>query len=118
LTKLLGDADFAAYLQLKGVPYVEIVAPVVMAVELLGGLFLVLGFRIRLVGLVLAVYTVATAVVGHDFWNSADLASQHGMLIHFWKNIAIAGGFLLLCVTGAGGFGIDGVRTPRGRLNR
>jgi putative oxidoreductase len=35
------------------------------------------------------------------------------MVIHFWKNVAIAGGFLLLYVTGAGAISIDGLRRPQ-----
>jgi putative oxidoreductase len=59
---------------------------------------------------------VATAVLGHDFWNVVDPALQRDMVIHFWKNIGIAGGFLLLFVTGAGRLSVDGARTPRSGL--
>lgn len=114
--KLLGYAGFVGYLQSKGVPFVQIAAPIAVAIETLGGLFLVLGFKIRPLGLILAVYTVAAAILGHDFWNITDPAIQHDMLIHFWKNIGIAGGFLLLFVTGAGRISIDGARVPRSGL--
>ncbi|WP_133645990.1 DoxX family protein [Paraburkholderia flava] len=114
--KVLGYAGFVGYLQSKGVPFVQIAAPIATAVEVLGGLFLILGFKIRPLGLVMAVYTIATAVLGHDFWNITDPALQHDMLIHFWKNVGIAGGFLLLCVTGAGRISIDGARAPRSGL--
>ncbi|MGF6597174.1 putative oxidoreductase [Paraburkholderia sp. GAS448] len=115
--KLLGYAGFVGYLHSKGVPFVQVAAPIAVAVETLGGVFLVLGFKIRPLGLIMAVYTVATAVLGHDFWNIADASVQHDMLIHFWKNIGIAGGFLLLCVTGAGRISVDGARAPRGGLS-
>lgn len=111
--KLLGYGAFVAYLQSKGVPFVQIAAPIATAVEVLGGLMLIVGFLIRPLGLVMAVYTIATAVLGHDFWNVADAALQHDMVIHFWKKVGIAGGFLLLCVTGAGGASIDAARAPR-----
>jgi putative oxidoreductase len=116
--KLVGYAGFVGYLQGRGVPFVQIAAPLATAVEALGGLCLVLGFKIRPLALIMAVYTVATAVLGHDFWNLTDAAVQHDMVIHFWKNIGIAGGFLLLFVTGAGGISIDGARAPRGGLHR
>ena len=111
--KVLGYGAFVAYLQPKGVPFVQIVAPIATAVEVLGGILLVVGFLIRPLGLVMAVYTLATAVLGHDFWNVADAALQHDMVIHFWKNVGLAGGFLLLFVTGAGGASIDAARAPR-----
>ena len=114
--KALGYAGFVGYLQARGVPFVAIAAPLVIAIELLGGIFLVVGFRIRAVGLILAIYTVATAILGHDFWNVTDAALQREMVVHFWKNIAIAGGFLLLTVTGAGRISIDSARAPRSGL--
>lgn len=111
--KLLGYGAFVAYLQAKGVPFVQIAAPIATAIEVLGGIMLIVGLLVRPLGLVMAVYTVATAVLGHDFWNVADAALQHDMVIHFWKNVGIAGGFLLLFVTGAGAASIDAARTPR-----
>ncbi len=111
--KVFGYAAFVGYLNAKGVPFVQIAAPIAAAIEVVGGIFLIVGFLIRPLGFVLAVYTIATAVIGHDFWNVADAALQHDMVIHFWKNVGIAGGFLLLCVTGAGGASIDAARAPR-----
>ncbi|CAB3785052.1 MULTISPECIES: DoxX family protein [Paraburkholderia] len=114
--KLLGYAGFVGYLHSKGVPFVQVAAPIATAVEVLGGLLLIVGFKVRPLALILAVYTVATAVLGHDFWNVVDPALQRDMVIHFWKNIGIAGGFLLLFVTGAGRMSVDGARAPRGGL--
>lgn len=111
--KVFGYATFVGYLNTKGVPFVQIAAPIAAAVEVVGGMFLIVGFLIRPLALVMAVYTIATAVIGHDFWNVADAALQHDMVIHFWKNVGIAGGFLLLYVTGAGGASIDAARAPR-----
>jgi putative oxidoreductase len=111
--KVLGYGAFVSYLQTKGVPFVQIAAPIATAIEVLGGIMLVVGLLIRPLGLVMAAYTVATAVLGHDFWNVADAALQHDMVIHFWKNVGIAGGFLLLFVTGAGAASIDAARAPR-----
>lgn len=114
--KLLGYAGFIAYLHAHGVPYAQFMAPVATAVELLGGLALVFGVRTRFVAFVLAIYAIVTAVLGHDFWNVTEAALQQDAVVHFWKNVAIAGGFLLLTVTGAGRASIDGLRAPRGGL--
>jgi len=85
-------------------------------VEALGGLMLVLGLWTRPLALGMAVYTILTAVLGHDFWNVVDPTIQHDMVIHFWKNVCIAGGFLLLFVTGAGGISVDAARAPKRHL--
>jgi putative oxidoreductase len=111
--KLLGYAGFVAYLQAKGVPFVQIAAPLAVAVEAIGGVLLVVGFLTRPLAFAMAVYTIATAVLGHDFWNVTDAALQRDLVIHFWKNVGIAGGFLLLFVTGAGAISVDAARAPR-----
>jgi len=111
--KLLGYAGFVAYLQTKGVPFVQIAAPLATAIEGIGGVLLVVGFLTRPLAFFMAVYTIATAILGHDFWNVTDAALQRDMVIHFWKNVGIAGGFLLLFVTGAGAISVDAARAPR-----
>ncbi|CAG2325171.1 quinol oxidase [Burkholderia sola] len=112
IMKLLGYSDFVAYLHGMNVPYQQVVAPIVVAIEGLGGLLLIVGYKVRPLALLMAVYTIATAMVGHNFWDATNAAVQHDMVIHFWKNVAIAGGFLLLFVTGAGGASIDALRRP------
>lgn len=114
--KLLGYAGFISYLQSLGVPYVHVLAPVAIAIELLGSIALVFGVRTRAVAFALAVYVIVTAVFGHDFWNVTQAALQQDAANHFWKNVAIAGGFLLLMVTGAGRLSVDAMREPRSGL--
>jgi putative oxidoreductase len=116
VVKVLGYAGFVGYLHAKGVPFAEIGAPIATAIEVIGGLLLVVGFLIRPLGILMAVYMLIAAVLGHDFWNVVDPAMQRDMVIHFWKNIGISGGFLLLYVTGAGALSIDAARAPRRRL--
>lgn len=110
--KLLGYGDFVGYLRGMNVPFPQFVAPAVVAIEALGALLLIVGYKVKPLALLMAVYTIATAMIGHNFWDATNPAVQHEMVIHFWKNVAIAGGFLLLLVTGAGGASIDGLRRP------
>lgn len=110
--KLLGYVDFVGYLRGMNVPFPQFVAPAVVAIEALGALLLIVGYKVKPLALLMAVYTIATAMIGHNFWDATNPAVQHEMVIHFWKNVAIAGGFLLLFVTGAGGASIDGLRRP------
>lgn len=110
--KLLGYGDFVGYLRGMNVPFPQFVAPAVVAIEAMGELLLIVGYKVKPLALLMAVYTIATAMIGHNFWDATNPAVQHEMVIHFWKNVAIAGGFLLLFVTGAGGASIDGLRRP------
>ena len=66
--------------------------------ELLLGLLLLGGWRLRWVALGAAALLVADALLSHPFW-SARASALDGQLLHFMKNIALAGGFLLLAAT-------------------
>jgi putative oxidoreductase len=93
-----------------GLPVPELAAVVAILVECLGGILLVIGYQIRLVGLVMALWCIATALVAH-----AQFADQNQM-IHFLKNVAMAGGFLQLVAFGAGAWSLDarsGTSEPR-----
>ena len=71
-------------------------AIVAVIVELLGGIAILIGFRTRAVAAVLAVYCVATAFIAH--YHPGD----NNQMIHFMKNICMAGGFLQLVAWGGG----------------
>jgi putative oxidoreductase len=71
-------------------------------VELLGGLLLVFGYRTKLAAGALALFSLATAI----FFHSA-LGDQN-QFIHFFKNVAIAGGLLQAIAFGAGRLSLDG----------
>lgn len=73
-------------------------------VEVGGGVLLVVGYRARLVSLVLAAFTVVAALVFHH--NFAD----QNQMIHFLKNISIVGGLLQVAAFGAGALSLDGRR--------
>jgi putative oxidoreductase len=81
---------------------------VAVAVELGGGLLLVAGFRARPVAIALALFSLATAVSFHS--NFAD----QNQMIHFLKNVMMAGGLLQIAAFGAGALSIDN-RSSRGR---
>jgi len=75
--------------------------PLVIAVEVLGAAAIIAGFRTRGVSVVLAVFTLAAAFLFH---NVPGDEMQRIMLL---KNVAIAGGFLVLFARGAGAWSLD-----------
>lgn len=99
LGKLSAYAGTAGYMEAMGVP--GALLPLVIALEVLGGLAIVAGFKTRIVATLLAVFSIASAALFHN--NLGDQIQQ----IMFLKNIAIAGGLLLLAARGAGGWSID-----------
>jgi putative oxidoreductase len=102
--KLTGFGGTVAFMGSEGLPMPEVTAIVAILIECIGGILLVIGYQIRLVGLVLAFWSIATALVAHT--NFAD----QNQLLHFLKNVAMAGGFLQLFAFGAGAWSLDARR--------
>ena len=106
----LGDpSGTIGYIASAGLPLPPVAYAVALAVEIGAGILLVLGYRARWVALILAAFTLASAIGFHT-----DFADQNQM-IHFMKNLAITGGFLQIAAFGAGAFSLDG---RVGRANR
>lgn len=97
--KLVTYSATAAYMSSAGVP--GALLPAVIALEIGGSLAIVLGWKTRIAAGLLAGFSLLTAVTFHN-----NLADQMQMIM-FFKNIAIAGGFLLLVANGAGPFSIE-----------
>jgi putative oxidoreductase len=107
--KLLAPAATQAMLAGHHLPMVKYGWMLAVVVELGGGLALLLGLFTRPVGLVLAIWCVATALIGHT--NFADRNQE----IHFLKNMAMMGGFLYVAAFGGGAWSLDAGWLRRGR---
>jgi putative oxidoreductase len=103
LTGFSGTVDYMAHV---GAPAPMLSAGIAVVMELAVGILIVLGFYTRPLAVLLALYTVGTAIIGHHFWNETGTEQMMNM-INFYKNISIAGGLLALAVTGPGRFSID-----------
>ena len=102
ISKISGYADTQGYMDAMNIP--GALLPLVILLEVGGGLAIIIGWQTRLVSVALALFTLAAAVIFHS--NLADQTQT----IMFMKNIAIAGGFMLLAVHGAGGYSLDSRR--------
>jgi putative oxidoreductase len=97
---------FTASLAGQGVPMPEVLSVAGVAVEAMGTIAVVLGFKTRFAALLLILFTVVATLIAHRFWIFDD-AARAMQAIHFMKNIAIVGGFLLLCAAGPGAYSLD-----------
>ncbi|GAA0493933.1 MULTISPECIES: DoxX family protein [Tatumella] len=104
--KLAGFEATIGYMASVGAPLPAVAAVVAVVVELVFGVLIIAGYYTRPLAIVLAVYTVATGLMGHQYWHMTGMA-QYGAMINFYKNISIAGGFLALALTGPGRYSID-----------
>lgn len=99
INKISGYEGTAGYMEAMGVP--GMLLPLVIILEIVGGLALIIGFRAKWAALALAGFTVLAAVLFH-----ADFSDQMQMIL-FMKNWAITGGLLLVYVYGAGELSLD-----------
>jgi putative oxidoreductase len=99
LGKVGAYAGTAAYMSSLGVP--GALLPLAIATEVLGALAIVVGWKTRVTAFLLAGYSLLTAVIFHS--NFGDQIQ----MIMFFKNVSIAGGFLLLMANGSGPLSID-----------
>ncbi len=101
LSKLGAYGPTTHMIEAAGLPVPVLAFAVAVVVELGGGLLLIAGWQTRLVALALVLFSVATAVSFHS--NFAD----QNQMIHFLKNIMIAGGLLQIVAFGAGALSLD-----------
>lgn len=108
LEKAMDLGQTASQIASKGLPMPEVLAVATVALELGGGLLIVLGWQTRIAALALAVFTMIAAYFFHDFWNMPAGPEHTNNMIQFMKNLTIFGGFLMLCAVGAGRYSLDG----------
>ncbi|MCC3701641.1 DoxX family protein [Rouxiella badensis] len=106
LEKITGFSGTVTYMSSVGAPFPTVAAIIAVVMEFFVGIALILGFYTRPLALIMAVYTLATGLIGHPFWGLTG-AAHYANEINFYKNIAIVGGLLLLAVTGPGKFSLD-----------
>lgn len=104
--KLSGFSDTVTEMASVGLPIPTVAAAVAVILEFFVGIAILFGFFTRPLALLLAIYTLATAFIGHHYWTMTGTAHTANM-INFYKNVSIMGGFLLLALTGPGKYSID-----------
>jgi len=105
--KITGYAGTAAVMAAKGLPMVDVLLPLTIAVELGGGLLLALGWKARWAAAALLLFLIPTTLIFHQFWGIEPKLAQM-QKIHFLKNVAIMGGMLMVLAIGAGRWSVDG----------
>ena len=107
--KLMGVAASAGYFAKLGFPMPEVMVWVAIAIELGGGILLLLGWKARWAASLLALFTLIAAFAAHRFWE-VDPAQYANQMNHFLKNLAIVGGMMFVAAAGPGALSVDGRR--------
>jgi putative oxidoreductase len=104
VSKLAAPAATIGYIESAGLPIAPLAFALAALIEVAGGLALIAGFKTRWTAAVLALFSVATALSFH--FNLGD----QNQFIHFFKNIAMAGGLLQIVAFGGGALSLDARR--------
>jgi putative oxidoreductase len=102
--KLMDIPAFVATMPRRDLPtFLGYIAPFV---EFIGGILLVVGLATRYAALLMLLFVIIATFSSHRYWAypEAQRANQNS---HFWKNISMMGGTVLLFVTGAGRYAVD-----------
>ncbi len=102
--KMMDIPGFVATMPRRGLPdFLGYIAPFV---EFIGGLCLLAGLATRYASLVLLLFVIIASFSSHRYWavEPAQVANQSS---HFWKNVSMKGGLVLLFITGAGRLSLD-----------
>jgi putative oxidoreductase len=104
--KIFGFSGTAAFMASQGLPLASLLLTATIALEIVGGLSLLLGFKARWLALLLFLFLIPTTIIFHNFWAASGEAMQMQMG-HFLKNLGIMGGLLYVVAYGAGPLSID-----------
>ena len=105
LAKLAGFSGTMAYVASAGLPP-ALGAIIAILVEVVLGAALLVGWQARWAALIMALFTIGSAIFFHNFW-AAPPDEQLLQNVHFFKNMAIAGGLLFVFTFGAGAYSLD-----------
>lgn len=99
LGKIAAYSVTAGYMASQGVP--GVLLPLVILTEVGGAIAIITGWHTRIVAILMAGFTVLAALMFHSHFGDQN------QMIHFMKNLSIAGAFLMLAVNGAGRYSLD-----------
>ena len=100
-------------MHMRHIPSADLLLVIAIMVMVLGGLALILGYHTRQGALLLFGFTVLATVLIHDYWRIGNVMERDADYALFIRNLAVAGGLLLLVGMGPGPFAVD--NRPRGK---
>src|SRR5437868_14026921 len=106
-SKVIGYSMTIAYMQAFGVP--RHLLPLAIGFEFGCGLLILFGYQTRIAALLLAGFCVSTAILFHTRFGDRN------QLLHFEKDLAIGGGFLMVFAHGSGAWSLDALKTHKDR---
>jgi len=107
LLALMNPSGTAQYFARVNIPIPDVTVWLAIIIELIGGLAILVGFKVRWVAPVLAIYCLITGFAVHLPLGMNGDAMALDNMVHFYKNLAMAGGFAYVTAFGAGKLSVD-----------
>jgi putative oxidoreductase len=104
--KIGGFDGTVGYIASKGLPLPVVLAAGTVALEIVAGVALIVGYKVRWAALALAAFTLLATVIFHAYW-AMPAEQQMVQQLMFLKNIAVTGGLLMVFALGAGRYSLD-----------
>jgi len=99
--KIAQPSATIAHMVAAGLPFAPVGLVAAVAIELGAGIALILGYRTRVAAAILALFSLVTALIFHSAF------SDQNQFIHFFKNVAMAGGLMQVVAFGGGRLSLD-----------
>ncbi|HEV3136787.1 MAG TPA: DoxX family protein [Pirellulales bacterium] len=97
----------------KGVPAVDALLSIAIALEISGGVLVLLGWYTRFGALALLLFLVPVTLIMHNFWTIEEGPQRMEQMINFMKNVSISGGLVMVLALGPGPLSLDGLAQPK-----
>ena len=98
-------AETVALMESKNIPNAKIMLVGAILFSIAGSLMIILGYKVRIGALLLLVFLGLATYYFHDFWN--DETTRDAQLLHFLKNLGLAGALVFLLANGSGAWALD-----------
>lgn len=105
VAKILNWQGTIHYMASKGMPSIDILLPLAVAAQLIGGLSILLGYRARLGSLLLILFLIPASLMFHDFWNLSGSLRVTEMTM-FLKDVAVLGALLQILIHSSGPYSL------------
>jgi len=107
IQKITQFDGMSQYMEKHNVPMISVLLILTIALQIAGGLAIIVGFKGKLAAFILAGLTLVISVYMHNFWNLPEGGNVGHETQNFVKNMAIMAGLLILAARGTGQFSID-----------
>jgi len=104
--KLTDYSGTVAYMVQSGAPLPSVAALVAIITEFFFSVAIVIGIWTKPLAILMALYTLAAALIGHPYWTMSG-TDRFANMVDFYKNVSIVSGFFLLYLTGPGRYSVD-----------